>query len=484
MKYKLLSFILLFIIPFQLFSQISAEKKLRDCVESLCNDKKLKGSLFSMKLINCETGATVFEYQPDRKLIPASIQKLLTAGIALENLGKNHVFSTTVSCDGYISADSSLYGNVYIAGGGDPTFCSEKFLKIATDTLFEQILSSFFNAGFYKINGKIIIDDSYFNGKHNVSEPVHPSWEWEDIGNYYGAGVYGLNFNENTFTVKVSCSDNSVIDMHCEYPCNEHIMSQLVTDINIVSRDSSANFSSASSFLSSNYLIYGEIPVGQTVEINCSMQNPAEVFTFWFNDYLHSRGITVKNEITAQSSEKYVIYEIKSPKLSSIAKSALHTSNNLFSDAIFRNLARHKTEDPSFSGAAKTLTKLLKNHKLNVDDIHIVDGSGLSRHNLLTANFMCDYLREIKRSIPDFNSYLPSPGSENSTLKYFMSNYSGKNRIFLKSGSMTGVLNYAGYIVGKNGATMCLTVMTNNFLCKTRDLRPKLEHLISLAAEL
>jgi D-alanyl-D-alanine carboxypeptidase len=64
------------------------------------------------------------------------------------------------------------------------------------------------------------------------------------------------------------------------------------------------------------------------------------------------------------------------------------------------------------------------------------------------------------------------------------SDKNAKERVFLKSGSMTGVLNYAGYVINKKGETMCVTIMTNNFLCKTKVLRPKLERLVFLISEL
>jgi D-alanyl-D-alanine carboxypeptidase/D-alanyl-D-alanine-endopeptidase (penicillin-binding protein 4) len=162
-------------------------------------------------------------------------------------------------------------------------------------------------------------------------------------------------------------------------------------------------------------------------------------------------------------------------------------SSNLFADAVFKNISKLKTGEASFAKSSAYMNSSLKTLKLNTQDIRIVDGSGLSRHNFMTAGFMCEYLRTIKLHVPDFHLSLPSPGTDKSTLRYFMSSYSGdesKKRIFLKSGSMSGILNYAGYVFNKKGETVCLAIMINNFTCKTKELRPRLERLIYLISEI
>jgi D-alanyl-D-alanine carboxypeptidase/D-alanyl-D-alanine-endopeptidase (penicillin-binding protein 4) len=422
-------------------------------------------------------------------MIPASIQKLITTGTGFVNLGENHTFKTSVFCDGTVTADSVLDGNLYIAGGGDPSLGSKNFPEAAPEIVFNKIARELKNAGLAEINGRIIVDDSYFDGNHTVAETVHPSWEWEDVGSYYGTGVRGLNFCENAFTVKISGKEPSAIAVRPEYPYSEAAMPDIVSDITIIHKDSLPGVMPFSSPEAKRYIVRGEIPSGKEIELDCALQNPSEAFEFWLRNYLNSAGIPVYDSVygdSAANRERRLITEIESPAYRELAKFANHVSNNLFADVFFKSISKVTTGDASFAKSAANMDSLLKVLKINTRDIRIVDGSGLSRHNLLTAGFMCEYLRTVKRHIPDFQLSLPSPGKDKSTLKYFMSNYSGKHaeRIFLKSGSMTGVLNYAGYIVNKKGETMCVAIMTNNFICKTKDLRPKLEKLVYLISEL
>ncbi|MDR1594390.1 MAG: D-alanyl-D-alanine carboxypeptidase/D-alanyl-D-alanine-endopeptidase [Prevotellaceae bacterium] len=483
---------MLFLLVFSLLcnhltAQVSADKKLHDYVGSIVYDKHLKGAFFSVKLVGFETGKTIFEHNSEQKMIPASTQKLITTGIGFINLGENHTFKTSVYYDGTIAADSVLNGNLYIVGGGDPSFCSKNFPETAPQIVFNKIFYGLKSAGISAVNGKIITDDSYFDGNHSTSETVHSSWELEDIGSYYGTGVHGLNFCENTFTVKISCKDTTGIVVNPEYPYSETVVPKIVPDITIIHKDSLPDIVSLPE--ANRYILRGEMPAGKETVLDCALQNPAGAFAFWLNEYLNSAGIPVYNNgiDSVFDSEKYLLTEIESPPYSELARFTNYVSNNLFADAVFKNISKITTGETSFSKSATNMDNLLKSLKLNTHDIRIVDGSGLSRHNLITAGFTCEYLRVIKRHVPDFHLSLPSPGTEKSTLRYFMSSYAGKSnkeRIFLKSGSMTGALNYAGYIVGKNGEIMCVAIMTNNFTCKTKDIRPKLERLVFLISEL
>jgi D-alanyl-D-alanine carboxypeptidase/D-alanyl-D-alanine-endopeptidase (penicillin-binding protein 4) len=490
MRLKLIFLLAFFALSNDVTSQISAEKRLFDYVNTIVNDKNLKGAFFGIKLVDCSTGKTIFEHNPELKMIPASIQKVITTGTGFAGLGDNYTFKTSVEHDGTVVADSVLDGNLYITGGGDPSTGSENFPETASGFIFDKIVSVLKNAGIATINGRITVDDSYFDGNRSTSETVHPSWEWEDIGSYYGTGIHGLNFCENFFTANISCNESTGIVITPEYPYSEVVMPGIVSDIAIIHKDSLPDIASFSSPETNRYIIRGEMPAGKDVELDCALQNPSVAFEFWLRNHLNNNGITTMyNTVdSAFDSEKHLLTEIESPPYRELAKFTNYVSNNLFADAIFKNISKQRTGESSFSKSAENMHDFLnKTLNLNTQDIRIVDGSGLSRHNLTTVEFICEYLRAIKLHVPGFHLSLPSPNTDKSTLKHFMARYSNTNnkeRIFLKSGSMTGVLNYAGYIINKKGETVCLAIMTNNFLCKTKELRPKLERLVYLISEL
>jgi D-alanyl-D-alanine carboxypeptidase/D-alanyl-D-alanine-endopeptidase (penicillin-binding protein 4) len=228
MRLKLLFLLILLIVATSINAQISGENRLHDYVNTIIRDKRLKGAFFSIKMVNFETGETIFEYKPELKMIPASILKVITTGTGFMNLGENYTFKTSVYYDGTISVDSILNGNLYIAGGGDPSLCSKSFPKSAPEIVFNKISYELKRVGISKISGRIIVDESYFDGVYSTSETIHPSWELEDIGSYYGAGVHGLNFCENTFTAKIFCKESNEIHVLLEYPYTEFVIPKII----------------------------------------------------------------------------------------------------------------------------------------------------------------------------------------------------------------------------------------------------------------
>jgi len=471
------------LIPFSVFCQHDTQK-LSNYISTIKNDNKLKGSLFSIKVTDCASGKTIFSQNSDLRMVPASIQKTITTGVALEKLGNNYTYTTSIYYDGEIK-DSVLTGNIYIEGGGDPSLGSPNFTGTVTDSIFNKISNALVNKGICTIKGEIIVKSDYYNCHYSTEEYIHPTWEWEDIGSYYGTALRGFNFHENYFTTHITCNSATNINTYADmpYPMSPDIL----YDLSIIHKDSVAELLAVSSPLSSPYIIRGKIPAnGKETKIDAALQHPGDAFIFWLRSYLMSKGINVDNQIQQEKPEKHLLAEIKSPPLSEIAMHTNYTSSNLYADALFKGMAKEKNGKCTFDESAKTMEEYLKAMGLKTSGIRLVDGSGLSRHNYITADFMCEYLRKIKQTNKNFHHSLPYPGADKSTLKYFMSGYKNKrsNSIFLKSGSMTGVVNYAGYITGKNGEVMCVTIMTNNFLCKTREMRPVLERVVYLISEM
>ena len=120
----------------------------------------------------------------------------------------------------------------------------------------------------------------------------------------------------------------------------------------------------------------------------------------------------------------------------------------------------------------------------------IQDGSGLSRQNLISPDFFCRYLEAIMTSpcFEDFVESLPSPGGTG-TLALNMKNYPAetKARIKVKSGSMSGVRCYSGYIIPREGCkeeTIIFSIMVNNCTAPTWKVRPLMDKIMGMLAEM
>ncbi|MBC8046273.1 MAG: D-alanyl-D-alanine carboxypeptidase/D-alanyl-D-alanine-endopeptidase [Fimbriimonadaceae bacterium] len=177
----------------------SPSDKLNNYISSLKNDDDLTAANWGFCLMDPATGAILAEYNKEKSLMPASGMKAITTLSALNILGADYKYTTTLEYDSTITS-GILNGNLYIKGSGDPTLGSNRIKgNQRFDTLVNDWAVKLKNLGITIIKGNIIADANAFE---DYSTPG--SWNWDDIGQYYGAGPYGLNVYENAYTIYFS----------------------------------------------------------------------------------------------------------------------------------------------------------------------------------------------------------------------------------------------------------------------------------------
>ncbi len=374
-------------------------------------------------------GDTLVSHNAKTMMTPASNLKLMTTGLALHSLGADYCWQTGVGYDGSV-CDSVLTGDLYIIGGGDPTIASDDLSAVSVDSTFAAWTELITEAGIRKIEGHIIGDDGYFEG---VS--IHKSWEYDDIESYYGAGISGLSFHDNK----------------------------------------------------------------QFYDDEWANKFPADSCVVHFRDYLGRKGMECGMEAVSNRSfeEMYgcgsrhadsltVLGSVPSPSLCKIAHSTNYESNNLFAETLFRTLGKEYCGSSVYDSAYVAVSGLLREIGLSDKGMRIVDGSGLSRHNLVSAEFICNFLRAMMEQ-PCFGEYIesiPAPGSRG-TMEGFMRRCpdGSRERIRVKSGSMTGIRCYSGYIIPASGVKedcIVFSIMINNAVCKGSVMQSFCEELISI----
>src|ERR1051326_6032939 len=171
----------------------SVASKLQRAYQQFESDSQLRHAISSLYVINERTGEIVFDKNSQIGLAPASTQKIITATTAFELLSKDYKYKTEVGYSGTI-VGGVLKGNLHIVGSGDPTLGSSRYAASKRDSVMNKIFSMLKFHGINKISGDVILDDSKFS-----FQPLPGGWIWDDIGNYYGAGVWALNWNENQY---------------------------------------------------------------------------------------------------------------------------------------------------------------------------------------------------------------------------------------------------------------------------------------------
>ena len=171
-------------------------KKIQAAAEQFEKDSQMRHAIYSLYVIDGKTSQIVFDKNSGIGLAPASCQKLFTSGAAFELLGKDYQYRTRLAYEGKI-ANGSLDGNLYVIGSGDPTLGSWRWKETRDTVILKKWYAAVRKLGIQNITGVVSTNESKFS-----HQGIPGGWIWEDIGNYYGAGAYALNWKENQFDLE------------------------------------------------------------------------------------------------------------------------------------------------------------------------------------------------------------------------------------------------------------------------------------------
>ncbi len=453
----------LIILHFLLSPQLIAGQD--KALELLMADSSMMHASVSLCILNTGTGETLYEFNAGKSLMPASVLKLVTSSAALELMGPEYCFTTKIGYTGYLNrATGLLTGDIIIAGGGDPALGSAYF-KDHYNNFLKNWITEIRNLGIKKIEGRIITDDSRYD-----FQPVPAKWLWEDAGNYYGAGAYGLSVFDNSFEIHFrTCNDgsNPVITGIVPDICRYEMSNQL-----IASGNSDSGYVFAAPYNDYGWLA-GFIPVNkEDFVLKASVSDPPLLLSEIIDRMLDSAGIVVTGDPSTARLEKNfmdnglkIIAEVVSPPLKDIVQVQNHESVNLFAEHLLKELGKTFKNNGSTAAGIEVLYKFLEDSGINTCGMFIEDGSGMSPMDAVTSEGVADLLLFMRTKGKYFNEFytsLPDAGKEGTLANYF------KNPVFdsnlkAKSGSMTRVRSYAGYFKTMSGNEMAFSILINNY---------------------
>jgi serine-type D-Ala-D-Ala carboxypeptidase/endopeptidase (penicillin-binding protein 4) len=451
--------------------------------ELLLSDTTMANASVSFFVADADSGNVLIAYNPRMSLIPASTLKLVTSAVALELLGPEYTFKTTLGYSGTLNHGSGrLNGNIVITGGGDPSLGSEYFKDH-----YREFISSWVEeikkVGIKKIRGKIVTDDSYYD-----FEPVPPRWLWEDIGAYYGAGVFGLSVFDNSCRIRVKSSpDSSRVDIIGITP---DLQGYTFTNKLTASGKSDNWYVFAAPYSKSGWLS-GTIPVSnEEFVLDASIPDPPLLIAEILHEKLESEGIDISEEpattrMEPKISTKNITYitETVSPFLSLIIDVLNTESVNLYAEHLVKELGMRYGMRGTTAEGVKVIRDFLGNSGIDTAGMFIEDGSGLSSRNGINSEELVKlliFMRNRGRYFDLFYSSLPDAGRNGTLSKYFTDPVFDSN-LKAKSGSMTRVRCYAGYFTTSSGRHLAFSILINNYQGTSR---PVINHIEEILREI
>lgn len=446
----------------------------------------MRGASFSLVVKDVQEGRTVYSYDTDRLQSPASVLKTVATATALEILGEDYRYPTTLEYDGILE-NGTLEGNLYIKGSGDPSLGSSHFAP-GQNKFLSTWIAALQKAGIKHITGSVISDESIFD-----TEGVSIKWLREDMGNYYAPGSYGISIFDNMYKLSLQTGAAGT----------RPVLKGTEPDIPFIRFKNylkAAPVSSDSAYIIGAPLddvryLYGVLPANREAYVlKGDIPDPALYLARYLTDQLQQKGIRVDGSPSCyrieveenrwKKGERKEIVTTYSPTLREIASICNHVSHNLYADALVKTVGlqykpRRNEMISSFGRGVQVVKEYWEKKGLDVFPLRMNDGCGLAPADKVSAGFMGELLvyMATESAVSDaFIASLPQAGIEGSVRNFLKgSKLQGKAR--LKSGGITGVRSYAGYIT-KDGKTYAVAVFSNNYSCPMSRMTRALEKLL------
>jgi serine-type D-Ala-D-Ala carboxypeptidase/endopeptidase (penicillin-binding protein 4) len=458
-------------------------EELRARVRELVSRPEFASSNLAIKVASLDTGRVLLEENAGKWMQPASNMKLYTVAAALDRLGPDYHFITSVYAPARPDASGTLRGDLTVYGRGDPSYATR--FNPAGDADYyraiDALASNITAAGVRRVEGDLVGDESYFTGS-----PVPPGWEWDDLQWYYGAEVSALTVNDNA--VDLSIKPGARAGDPCRITLGPDTSVVTIVDRTKTSERGTTRELAVNRPLGQSTIeIRGTMPLddrGFTASL--AAPRPALIFVTMLRTALERRGVvftgkarTVDAEARADGQPLPVssLVEIatrQSPPLSVIAAQTLKPSQNLYAELILRALgkaaATNQRQTSEEAGIA-AVKEFLSRAGVDAGRIVMLDGSGLSRANLVTAESTLQLLTYMNRHRAGqiFREALPIAGTDG-TLRNRMKNTPAQNNVRAKTGTLGTATSLSGYLFSASGERLVFSLMINN---PPRDTDPR-----------
>ena len=385
----------------------SPRTELRHEIDSLTSQADFRNAQWGVLVVNPRTGDTLYSKNAGKLFMPASNMKIITSAAALTLLGPEYRYRTTFLTDGEVR-DSLLDGNLLVIGRGDPTV-SDRMRGTAT-TVMDALADSLRAHRIRQITGSLArVGNAFPDSIYGYG------WEWDDLGEYYGAGVDELIFNEGMAPTTLRPPPDTARDSLYSGPA----------------------------------------------------KNPAKAYLDAFHDALVRRSIrmdgTVRDSILSTPLKMDTLFVLVSPPLRDILPALMKPSQNQIAEILLRTIGLERGGLGTADSARKIVGQQLLAWGVQPDGFVIRDGSGLSDQDLLTPETIVRVLDRIQRdtAFATYYNSMPIAGVDG-TIDTRMKGTPAEGNVHAKTGTLAKARSLSGYVTTADGERLIFSILANN----------------------
>lgn len=501
---------LLFVIPLHAAPQkrlARTDSNLGAQIRAVINQPQMASALWGIDVVDLESGQTIYSLNPDHLFLPASNVKLFTTAAALATAGPDYRFRTTIETSGKLDSNGRLLGDLVIVGRGDPNISGRvmpyqvKTERISPPTLMlEELADQLVQKGLKIVDGDLIGDDTFYSAQR-----YGEGWAYDDLQWMDGAPVSALSFNDNVLFIRIhpgeQVGEKALVTTDPDTTYYE-IDNRIVTSAAGVARKIGVHREPGSQ----KVLLWGTIPLNDSGTSEAiTIEDPAEFTAQLFRSILEKHGITVTGKTRARHGEMAQFFDQESQQppegrnhkccmsdasttlpaqaqplvtppvptqiladhvslpLSEDIRVTNKASQNLHAELLLRLVSKLKGGDGSFEDGSATRRQFLLKAGLKSDEFYLLDGSGLSRRDLITPESVVQLLSYASRQSwgPLYEQSLPVAGVDGSLAERFV-NTPASGLVHAKTGTLSHVNALSGYVETRSGRRLVFSIFCNN----------------------
>jgi D-alanyl-D-alanine carboxypeptidase/D-alanyl-D-alanine-endopeptidase (penicillin-binding protein 4) len=444
--------------------------------DSLISDARFANAHWGVLIVNPAGGDTLYSHEAGKLFMPASNQKILTTAVALAQLGPGFRFRTVFAARGPVH-DGTLAGDLIVTGRGDPSVST----SMRTDALapLRDIADSLMARGVQRVSGRILEAGDAFPGPN-----IATGWEWDDLDAAYGAGVDQLFLNEGFVRVVargavVGSAPVVIVSPGSSYPVVRSEATTVAASPPSTAADTSARkptITVTRDTVDDGIVVQGAVAVGDSSVATISLRVPARAYLFALRDALAERGVAVDGGVGPPLPDSLVteldtLVVMESPPLAAILPFLSKPSQNQIAEILFRTLGLEKTGSATPDSARRVIVDQLLAWGASPAGFAVHDGSGLSRHNLVSPETIVKTLDAMRRdSAADvFMASLPIAGVDG-TLERRMRGTPAEGNVRAKTGTLARARSLSGFVTTRDGELLIFSMLANNFTTSVDDV--------------
>lgn len=457
-------------------------------IERAIAESKFAFARWGVSVISLRDGRIVYARDADKPFTPASNMKVYTTGVALDLLGADYRWRTSVYAEAEPDAQGTIKGNLILYGRGAPDLSARAKQK-APDHL-AQLADDLYKRGVRRVSGDLVGDESYFRG-----EPLGDGWLWNDVQWYFGAEVSALTVNSNETTLTITSSNKAGEPAALKLD-TAHDRFRIINDTRTATRGAPLTIGVTRGLSDNELRVWGDFAAGgRSYSVRLSVHEPALWAATMFRDTLRARGIAVDGEVRiidarsrgssnnsngggegekSGSSRGVELASVQSRTLGEIARPTNKESLNLHAELILRTLGKERGEefapDPNpvtmrirgdDQAGVAVIRTWLERAGIRTSTLALHDGSGLSRLDRVTPEATAQFLAAIAKtsSAGVFRDSLPISGRDG-TLRSRLNRAAG--RILAKTGTLTFTNSLSGYVTSADNEPLAFSIICND----------------------